>query len=1033
MPRLPFILAILITGLTVRTGRAAPPAVPPDHAARMAQGQALFTRHLRSVLIQECLKCHGGDKVRGGLNLSSRESLLKGGDHGPSIVPGKAMESRLFQLVDHTETPHMPPKSPRLAPEVIAHLKNWIDLGAPYDKPLVEKVVGKKEMVVTEEDRKFWSFQPLQRPAVPEVKKGEWVRNPIDRFVLSGLEKKGLTPNGPTERRKLIRRVTLDLIGLPPTPEEVEAFVNDRSPDAYEKLVDRLLASPQHGERWARHWLDLARFAESHGFEHDYDRPTAYHYRDFVIKAFNQDLPYSDFVRWQLAGDEIAPGDPLALTATGFLAAGVHSTQITANLVEKERYDELDDILRTTTTAMLGLTLGCARCHDHKYDPLPARDYYRLLSTFTTTVRTEIDLPQDNKAHELALKTWQGEHEKLLLPLKQYEKDQLPTRLEAWLAKESKKDLSPWTVLEIENPRSKGGATFTRQQDGSLLLSGTNPEHEQLTLTAKTTLRGITSVRLEAMSHPSLVGGGPGRASNGNFALSDFRLEATPLAGGKPIPVGFKSARATFEQAGLPVKAAIDGDKTSAWAVDPQFGKNHAAIFELDRTLDLEGGATLTFTLEFNNNTGHGIARPRLAVTTMASAVPFDAPAVPMAVQKILAQHRADPKANLKPEDHQKLLEWYRENDEGWRSIQAKIDEHNRNKPKAPVVKALISSEGLPAVRLHTQGADFFQETYFLNRGDPSQKQSVATQGFPQVLTRNSQGEKHWQEKPPPGWRTSYQRRSLANWITDVDQGGGALLARVMVNRLWQHHMGRGIVATPSDFGQQGDRPTHPELLEYLAQELIANGWRLKPIHRLMVTSSTYLEDSSTNPEGLRVDSENRLFWRHVPQRLEGEVIRDSILSVSGLLDLKQFGPGTLDLNQRRRSIYFFVKRSQMVPMMVLFDGPDTLQGQEQRTTTTIAPQALLLLNNRLVRDSARALAERVKPGPSVTLSAALERAYQLTLGRSPTPREAGDCLEFVQEQVKSYSQQGKPDASILGLTDFCQVLLGLNEFVYAD
>jgi mono/diheme cytochrome c family protein len=1005
--------------------------VPADHAEKMARGQDLFRKQLRPLLLERCLKCHGGEKVRSGFDLTSRETMLKGGENGIVVVPGKSKESRLWKLVSHLDDPHMPPKDGKLSAAEINSLAAWIDLGAPYDKPLIDKTVAaKKPLVVTDEDRRFWSFQPLRRPAVPAVKNERWARNPLDRFVLAKLEEKGLTPNPVAEKRKLIRRVYFDLIGLPPTPEEVEAFIKDDSPRAYEKVLDRLLASPHHGERWARHWLDIVRFAESHGFEHDYDRPTAYHYRDFVIKALNLDLPYDTFVKWQLAGDEFAPDDPLALTATGFLGAGVHSTQITINLVEKERYDELDDIVRTMGTSMLGLTIGCARCHDHKYDPIPTRDYYRLLSTFTTTVRTEVELKVDAAGYQQALAKWDAEHARLLEPRTRYEKEQLPQKFDHWMANRKKeKDTAAWGILDLVSHKSRGGATFTKLEDGSYLLGGQNPDHEQLTLVAHTQQKGITSIRLEALSHPSLVRGGPGRASNGNFALSDFQVTAAPLKGGPAAPVKLINARATFEQRGLPVKAAIDGDKNSAWAVDPQFGKNHAAVFDLAAPLGFDGGTVLTFTLEFNNNTGHGIGRPRLAVSTLPAPVALDGEALPVAAQQVLARLDAAPDTKLSPAEREALLAWYRTRDAGWQELNRKVEEHRKTAPQAQKTKALICSEGLPPLRLHTQGADFLNETHFLKRGDPHQKEGVAMQGFPQVLMPAADQEKRWQETPPPGCRTSYRRRSLANWITDVDQGAGRLLARVIVNRLWQHHFGRGLVATPSDFGFQGDRPSHPELLDYLATELIANGWRLKPLHKLIMTSAAYMQGSQFDKEQARLDPANKLYWRQTPHRLEAEVIRDSLLAVSGTLDPKLFGPGTLDPNHKRRSIYFFVKRSQLVPMMVLFDVPDTLQGVEQRTTTTTAPQSLLLMNNRLVRESARAFAARIQSGSGE----AVNRAFALALARPPSTQEREDSLQFIQEQEKAYQKENRQDARQLALTDFCQVLLELNEFIYIE
>ena len=323
-------------------------------------------------------------------------------------------------------------------------------------------------MKVTDEDRKYWAFLPLKRPPVPAVKDADaaWRRTPIDSFVLAKLEEKGLTPNGPADRRKLIRRAYLDLLGLPPSPEEVEAFVSDPDPAAYDKLIDRLLDSPHYGERWARHWLDLAHYADSHGYEQDYDRPNAYTYRDFVIKAFNQDLPFDTFVKWQIAGDEFAPDNPLALTATGFLGCGTHATQITQNQVEKERYDELDDIVRTTGTTFLGLTIGCARCHDHKYDPIPTRDYYRMMSTFTTTVRSDMDVDFNPEATKAARAAFDAEQAKLVEARTKYETDQLPAKFDQWLSSQASGGRKPpdaakpprWAVLDV-TPKSQGGAS----------------------------------------------------------------------------------------------------------------------------------------------------------------------------------------------------------------------------------------------------------------------------------------------------------------------------------------------------------------------------------------------------------------------------------------------------------------------------------------------------------------------------------------------------------------------------------------------
>jgi hypothetical protein len=1000
----------------------------------MALGRDLFAKKVRGLLTERCLKCHGGgSKLRGGLSLATRETLLKGSDSGPVVVLGTAMQSKLYRLAAHLDEPPMPPPGNKaLNKAQLADLARWIDLGAPYDKPLIERpgTTKPKTLVVTAEDRAFWSFRPLKRPALPVVKDSAWSRNPIDRFLRAKMEQKGITPSARADKRTLLRRAYFDLIGLPPTPEEVSAFLGDSSPNAYEKVLDRLLASPHHGERWARHWLDVARFAESHGFEHDYNRPTAWPYRDFVIKALNRDLPYDRFVAWQLAGDEIAPGDPLAVTATGFLGAGVHSTQITANTVEKERYDELDDIVRTMGTAMLGMTIGCARCHDHKYDPIPQTDYYRLVSAFTTTVRSDVEIDLAPELSRDARARHQAELDRLLGQQQRQERDILPRRLEAWL-RSGKQTASAWAIVEPVKSTSGGGATLTRQADGSLLASGTNPPFDTYTFTVQTKMRNITAVRLEGLAHSSMVRGGPGRAGNGNFALSDFKFTIAPLAGGKAVPVKISKARATFEQRGLPVSATIDSDPRSAWAIDPQFGKDHAAVFDLAAPISHEGGSVLTFTLKFNNNTGHNIGRPRLSLSTQPTPPAVAGDGVPDAVSAVLARLRNKPGSALSPADKATLIGWYRTQDADWRKLNAQVEDLRRKGPAVGKTKAMICSEGLPPIRLHSQGADFLPHTHFLKRGDPNQKGAIADLGFLQVLISSPDAEKRWRVTPPSGWRTSYRRRSLANWITDTEQGAGHLLARVIVNRLWQHHFGQGIVRTPSDFGLQGDRPSHPELLDWLASELIAGGWRLKPIHRLILTSAAYSQATTFDREKAAIDPDNKLVWRRIPRRLEAEVIRDSLLAVCGELDTRMFGPGTLDPKQKRRSIYFFVKRSELVPMMVLFDAPDGVVGIEQRTTTTIAPQALLLMNNAVVRASASNLAARLLREKDIR--EAITTGYALALSRSPKPAELADSLEFLREQRSAYLAAQKPNTEQLALTDFCQVLLGLNEFVYVD
>jgi cytochrome c553 len=996
-------------------------------------GVALFRSDVRELLTTHCLKCHGGEKTKGDFDLSSREGLLHPGAEGANVVPGDARKSRLMAMVRHEVEPAMPEKAGQLPAAAIDVLARWIDAGAPYDRPLIEKGGRKRDRsVVGEEDRRFWSFLPLATEvAAPAVKDAAgWVRTPVDRFVLAKLEEKGIAPNPAADRRRLIRRAYLDLTGLPPGPEEVESFVDDPDPQAWEGVVERLLASPAYGERWARHWLDVARFAESHGYEHDYDRPTAYHYRDFVIRALNEDMAYDRFVRLQVAGDELEPGNPQGLLATGYLAAGTHATQVTAATAEKERYDEMDDMASTVGTSLLGLTVGCARCHDHKFDAIPAKDYYRLVATFTTTVRTEAEIDSDPAGYQKEKGAFDREHAALVEAVAAYEKGGLAAKFDAWLAGGGRAELPTWVVAD-GRARAYSGATMTRLEDGSYRVSGKQGEWDDYVFTVDTPLTGITGIKVEALSDPGLVKGGPGRAENGNFALSDVVVyRGTEAARGPEQKL--RNPRATFEQKGLGVANTVDEDGTSGWAVDPQFGKDHAAAWELATPLDGAAGP-FTVHLKFHNNVRHGIGRPRLSLTTAVPPLALDGRqggAVALAVNAILDE----PADRWTAEERAKLLAYYRTIDPEHVRLSAAVRAHAQRAPRPKKYKALVCGEGVPPLRLHKASndiPDFYEKTYVLKRGEPHLKDGEAAAGFLGVLTRAGESDARWRATPAAGAKQSYRRAALANWLTDVEAGAGRLLARVIVNRLWQHHMGRGLVATPNDFGTQGARPTHPELLDYLARRLVDGGWRLKPIHKLIMTSGVYTQSTAYDEARAAVDRENLLWWRRPVRRLEGEAVRDSMLAVGGLLDPAMYGPGSLDESMRRRSVYFFVKRSKLIPMMMLFDWPDALQGVGQRGATTVAPQALAMMNHPQVQAYAAGFAKRVASERSV--ADAVRRAYAMALARPPAGEELADAVAFVEEQARALAADGATDARERALALFCQALFGLNEFIYIE
>jgi mono/diheme cytochrome c family protein len=990
-------------------------ALPADHAERMTRGLGMF-KEIGPLLTENCVNCHGGEKIKGDFDLATREGLLLGGAEGVAVVPFDAAGSKLMKLIRHEEDPHMPEKKPKLSDDAIAKIAAWIDHGAPYEAPLVAgKAPPRDKSKVTDEDRKWWAFQPLSNPPVPPG-----AEHPVDAFLLAKAAEKKLTLNPPAEPRVLARRAWLTLTGLPPGPDQTDQSDQTDQTD----LINSLLTSPHYGERWARHWLDVARFAESSGFEHDYDRPHAWHYRDFVIRAFNADMPWTQFVQWQLAGDEFAPGNAEAMMATGFLGAGVFPTQITANEVERVRYDALDDMLATTGSAMLGLTIGCARCHDHKFDPIPAHDYYRMLSTFTTTVRSNVDLELDHARSAEAKAKHKAEHDALKKELAAWEAKDLRPQFEAWI-NSGAADLKSggWQLADGEL-KSTGGATFKKLPDGSWLAEGRNAASDNYTFMTKN-VRKFTALKVEALADGSLKHKGPGRAENGNFALSRIRINMSAPDGSHAVDVKLKPGEFTHQQnaGGLSVASSLDNDPKSGWAVDGQIGKDHAAVFVAETPLALHGYADLTVTMEFAVNTSHNIGRPRFSLAS--DDIPkLNESALPANILALAPKLKTP--AGLSVAERDSLYVWWRARQSGVQEREKKIADHAAKAPKT-TEPVMVCVEGYEPIVMHSQGPPFLEETHHLRRGDANMKQEVATQSFLQVLMRGAD-EKRWTWSPPEGAKSSGRRRSLAHWIADVEHGGGALMARVMVNRLWQHHFGRGIVATPNDFGKTGALPSHPELLDYLAGELIRQGWKLKPLHRLLMSSRAWSQSTDADAAKLAADPDNALFLRAMPRRLEAEAVRDGILAVSGQLDPALFGKGTLNENSRRRSIYFTVKRSELVNSMVVFDAPEPLVSQGNRPVTTVAPQALFLMNSPQSRAWAGAMAGKLNAADP---AAAMHAACLAVLGRPPRPDELTAVTAFLEKQTALHREAGAKDPAREALTDYCQALFGLNEFLY--
>ncbi|MFO0034236.1 MAG: PSD1 and planctomycete cytochrome C domain-containing protein [Planctomycetota bacterium] len=1018
-----------------------------------------FENRIRPVLVEHCYKCHSAEAAKagdleGGLTLDTRAGLLSGGDSGPAIVPGKPAESLLLEAL-HYETYEMPPAG-KLPDAVIADFAKWIESGAADPRQGTLATPARKLDI--EAGKQFWSFQPLSETAPPDLGGELDQLAPIDRFIRQKLLAKKIEPTPLAPPRILIRRVWFDLLGVPPTPEEAQTWTTrltkDLAPgqtlnrDAWGELVQALLARPEYGERWARHWMDVARFGESHGYEQDYDRPTAYHYRDFLIKAFNADLPYDKFVQWQIAGDELQPNEPLAWMATGFLGGGAFPTQLTETEFESARYDELDDMTATSGVAFLGLSLGCARCHDHKFDPIGVDDYYRFAAAFTTAIRSEKEFDLDPVGNQERRTAYEKQLREAREAIAAYERTELPQELRKWLAEQSAQTARPatWQVLAGELS-SSGGTRFVTQGDGSYLATDQAPSQEVLRLTAAAEAGTVRSFRLEALADPSLPRSGPGRADNGNFALGNVEVERV-AQNGDTKSLKLLNPRATHQQNGdvLSIAASIDSDQVSGWAVDGQIGKSQAAVFDLAEPLELQAGDRLRVTLTFNHpNARHAIGRPRFSWSEQSELIAEVGEAGPpsevVAAIKRIAPAAADQQlelAQLTPNaDWSVVLAWYRPQAARYQQLAAAVSEIERKGSGAKMTRVLVTAEGLPHLPHHADDRGFphfYPETHLLRRGDVAQKVEVVSAGYPRVLQRGPAAETDLQIAPPEDRNpaTSYRRAALAQWLTNLDSGAGPLVARVMVNRLWHHHFGRGIVATPNDFGTVGERPTHPELLDWLAGELVRGGWRLKPIHQAICTSETYLQGNrQPDDPRLSIDLDNQLVWYRAPRRLEAEAIRDAMLTASGQLDRTMYGPGTLDQNMRRRSVYFFIKRSGLIPMMMLFDWPEHLVSIGQRQTTTVAPQALMFMNSPQGRQYAEALARQIAGASDDTT--AICRAYLLALSREPNADELRVAQEFIESARKLRREEGEAQVDTAALADFCQLLFGLNEFIYID
>jgi mono/diheme cytochrome c family protein len=1005
-------LTLLLSMISAaRFSAATPPELPPA-----ADRPIDFVGDVQPILASRCYSCHGPEKQKSGYRLDVKSIALTGGDQGGSITPGNSAESPFIHFVAGLdEDLRMPAEGDPLTVEQVSVLRAWIDQGAAWPDSADQR---------QDDPRNHWAFQPLSQTQPPDVEgaNGGCVRNPIDAFILVKLNEQGLRHSIPADRRTLLRRVKFDLLGLAPTPEEIAEFADDDAPDAYERLVDRLLSSPQYGERWARHWMDVVHFAETHGNDQDRPRPNAWPYRDYLIRAFNDDKPYAQFVVEQLAGDVLNKDDWQAIVATGFIAAGPwdESSQrdIQGDTIDKTIAQNLDrdDMVTTTMATFTSTTVHCARCHNHKFDPITQAEYYGLQAVFAGVDRANRPYESDRGL---------GERRRALVKRKQVlAEGVIGVGLAALLDPSVQADVatwersleshvSNWTTLDPVEVASAEGSIYVTQPDGSIVFGAPRPERDTYTIVAHTDATGITAVRLEVLTDPALPHQGPGRQDNGNLHLSEFKVQAAPRENpAAATPIALETPSADFDQDGWTAAMAIDGKENTAWGIYPQVGKPHQAVFELKEPVGHDGGTTFTFTLEQKHGGGHLIGRPRLSVSTSPKPVRA-APALPDTVTAALV-------AEARSDEQRAELALY--------VLRIRLDEELASLPAQPMVYA-AANDFQPEGSFKPAGGP--RPVNVLRRGDvraplePAAPGALSClQGLPdkfELTNANDEGSR---------------RAALAAWIVDPRN---VLTWRSIVNRVWHYHFGRGIVDTPNDFGHMGSRPSHPELLDWLARRFLDEGGSFKRLHKLIVTSAAYMQSSRHDDANARLDAANVYLWRMNSARLDAESLRDAVLEISGRLDRSMGGPSVkqfiespgihvtpmvdylgFDVDSpasRRRSVYRFLFRTLPDPFMDSMDCADASQLTPARTTSVTALQALAMLNNQfMVRESER-FAERMAQGGG-SLSSQIDQMFQFALGRSPTVKESAAMVAYAGKH---------------GLANACRLILNSNEFMFVQ
>jgi mono/diheme cytochrome c family protein len=991
---------------SVSEAAEAEPGKLPPAATRAVD----FAKDIEPILANNCYSCHGPKKQESGLRLSVKADALRGGDeHGAkAIIPGKSSESVLIQAVAHVHPDlKMPKKGDRLTAEQVGLLRAWIDQGAVWPETIV--VQGR-------DPKNHWAFKTPVRSPTPSVKDKKWVRSPVDNFILAKLENEKLKPSPEAERVTLLRRLSLDLIGLPPTISEVDAFLADKSKDAYEKQVERLLASPHYGERWGRHWLDAARYADSDGYEKDMSRQV-YFYRDYVINAFNKDLPYDQFLIEQIAGDQFPGATQDQIVATGFLRNSMLNQEGAID-PEQFRMDAMFDRMDAIGKAMLGLTIQCAQCHNHKYDPILQEDYYRMFAFINSDHEARPAVyTTDEQMKITAIHRGIAEIEGDI----KHRAADWERRMTAW-EDAVRNDQPEWIVLADLDQEGDKSQRYDYLKDGSLRAEGYAPTKFTQWFRITNNLADVTAFRLELLNDPNLPFSGPGRSFRGTCALTDFHVEAADTANKtNKVKVKWATASADIEQAERklednyydkstnnrvygPIKYAIDGNGDTAWGIDVGPGRRNQerkAVFVADKPV---GYATGTYwRIGLNQNHGgwnsddhmnNNLGRFRLSVTTATNNLVADP--LPKKVRDVIA---TVPRDKRSPAQQAAVFSYWRTTVPDWKEANAKIDK-------------LIDSWPEGATALTLMAREDGRRTSILKRGDWLKPTKPVTTGVPAML--------HALPKDAPATRLSFAR-----WLADKKS---PTTARVFVNRVWQSYFGIGLVSTSEDFGMQSEAPSHPELLDWLAVEFMEPGahtarpWSIKHLHRLIVNSATYRQSSKVTPEQLERDPYNRLLTRGPRFRVEGEIVRDIALASSGLLNPKIGGRSVMPPapeflfqppasyapfpwkdevgeEKYRRALYTFRRRSTPYPMLQTFDVPNADISCVRRLRSNSPLQALVSLNEPLFVECAQSLARKTLEEGGRSDAERVTYAFRRALSRLPAEDEKQELLSLLEKQ----------------------------------